>query len=78
MMTRMLCFKSDDKNVSPVTELYLIVCITSISTNNSWDWMWHGLDKFLDVGHINVQPLLHQRIKEKEARFGGKTHFLCL
>ena len=37
---------------SLVTETYLIVCITSTSTNNSW-----GMEWTVDVGHINIQTL---------------------
>ncbi|KAI4892653.1 hypothetical protein NFI96_022785 [Prochilodus magdalenae] len=33
-----------------------------IHTNNSLDWIGHGLDKFLDVDHISVQTLICQSI----------------
>ena len=42
----------------------LIECNTSMSIIKSCDWIWYGLDKFLDVGHINDQPLLHQIIAQ--------------
>ena len=51
------------QNVSTVPETYLLACNTSTSTSNSCDWIWHVLDRFLDVGHINVQTLLQKRTK---------------
>ena len=49
---------------SPVPGMYLIVCNTSTSTNNSCDWIWYELDRFLDGGHISVQTLMHKIIGE--------------
>ena len=37
-----------------------------MSTNNSWDWIFHGLDKFLDVGHISFYTLLHQDLTRSD------------
>ena len=40
-----------------MTKLYLIACYTSTSSDNTCDWIWHRLNKFLDVGHIRAQTL---------------------
>ncbi|KAI4873362.1 hypothetical protein NFI96_028555 [Prochilodus magdalenae] len=53
--TRSAAGSLDRNHASPLTELCLLACSTSSSTNNSWDWIGHGLDRFLDVAYVNVK-----------------------
>ncbi|KAI4892916.1 hypothetical protein NFI96_024477, partial [Prochilodus magdalenae] len=61
-MVLVLTCMADIPNASTYQEEGPGPCSTSTNTNNSCDWIWYGLDKFLDVDHISVQILLHQRI----------------
>ncbi|KAI4882919.1 hypothetical protein NFI96_021496, partial [Prochilodus magdalenae] len=49
------------KHESPVTETYLLVGYTSTSTHNSWAWIGHVPDKYLDVASSVFR---HSYIKE--------------